>query len=117
MRILITGAKGFVGRNLTEHLRSLGGHTLYLCDLDTPDSELAGWCREADFVFHLAGVNRPENPEEFLSGNRDALSTLEGCIERLKELTWQAIQTGRPPEEKDREEVCRELHSLHIACE
>ena len=81
MRILITGAKGFVGRNLTEHLRFLGGHTLYLCDLDTPDSELAGWCRDADFVFHLAGVNRPENPEDFLSGNRDFPSVLLAHLE------------------------------------
>ncbi|MBR4500676.1 MAG: radical SAM protein [Clostridia bacterium] len=55
--------------------------------------------------------------EAFLSGEREPLSALEGCLERLKEMTWQAVRNGRPPEEKDREEVCRELHSLHIACE
>ncbi len=55
--------------------------------------------------------------EAFLSGERDALSALDGCMERLKEMTWQAIRNGRPPEEKDCEEARRELHSLHIACE
>ena len=55
--------------------------------------------------------------EAFLSRDMDALSALEACLGRLKEMTWHAIRNGRPPKEKDCEEVRRELHSLHIACE
>ena len=81
MRILITGANGFVGKNLTAHLLACGEHTLLLCDLDTSDAQLAAWCREAEFVFHLAGVNRPEKPEDFLSGNRDFPAVLLSHLE------------------------------------
>ena len=70
MNILITGAKGFVGRNLAENLKAIrdgknrtrpGIHIdkLYEYDLDSPRDLLETGCREADFVFHLAGVNRP----------------------------------------------------------
>ena len=80
MNILITGAKGFVGRNLVENLKAIRDgknrtrpniqiDELYEYDLDTPREILEAGCREADFVFHLAGVNRPKDPAEFETGN------------------------------------------------
>ena len=80
MNILITGAKGFVGKNLTEALKNLRDNKdrtrpslkidqLYEYDLDTPKEKLDEYCEKADFVFHLAGVNRPQDPAEFMAGN------------------------------------------------
>ena len=92
MKILITGAAGFVGKNLTEALKnirdgkdrrfpSLSIDELYLYDIDTDESVLEEACRQADFVFNLAGVNRPQNPEEFMQGNFGFASKL---LETLK---------------------------------
>ena len=80
MNILITGAAGFVGKNLTEALKAIrdgkdrrfpdltiGESTCY--DLGSPESLLEEACEKADFVFHLAGVNRPKDPAEFMAGN------------------------------------------------
>ena len=93
MNILITGAKGFVGRNLAENLknirdgknraRSIEIGEIFEYDLDTEPGLLAEYCRRADFVFHLAGVNRPQNQEEFMQGNfgftDTLLNTLRAC--------------------------------------
>ena len=68
--ILITGAGGFVGKNLTVTLRALGYTDLMLFDVDTPKEKLAQYTARAGFVFHLAGVNRPKDPSEFYAGNR-----------------------------------------------
>ena len=68
--ILITGAGGFVGKNLCAELRCRGYDNLLTFDIDTPKQVLHEYARRAEFVFHLAGVNRPKNPEEFYSGNR-----------------------------------------------
>ena len=91
MKILITGSKGFVGRNLTESLknirdgkdrtRSLVVEEIMECHRQTPPALLEEYCRRADFVFHLAGVNRPENPAEFMEGNAGFTAKL---LERLK---------------------------------
>lgn len=80
MNILITGAKGFVGRNLVENLKAIRDDRnrtrpklqigeLYEYDLDSPRTVLEAGCAKADFVFHLAGVNRPKDPAEFETGN------------------------------------------------
>ena len=80
MNILVTGAKGFVGRNLVENLKNLRDgknrtrpelrvNEIYEYDLDSTEEELAEYCSKADFVFNLAGVNRPKDPEEFKKGN------------------------------------------------
>ncbi len=92
MNILITGAAGFVGKNLTAALEcirdgkdkthpALTVDELYLYDIDSPAELLDEACAKADFVFNLAGVNRPQNPEEFMQGNFGFASTL---LEMLK---------------------------------
>jgi UDP-2-acetamido-2,6-beta-L-arabino-hexul-4-ose reductase len=73
--ILITGAKGFMGRNLVAHLKGREVRVLQY-DLGNSEQELACWAREADVVFHLAGVNRPEKVEDFESGNAGFTGTL-----------------------------------------
>ena len=92
MNILVTGAKGFVGKNLVENLknirdgknrtRQLTVGQIFEYDLDTPASLLEEACQSADFVFHLAGINRPQKPEEFMSGNRDAAMDLLGLLRK-----------------------------------
>lgn len=95
MNILITGAAGFVGKNLTAALRCLQNGTdrtrpglpigeLYLYDLDSPASLLEEACEKADFVFNLAGVNRPKEQEEFMRGNFGFASTLLDTLKKHK---------------------------------
>ena len=77
MKVLITGAKGFVGRNLTAFLKDasfLESHSLTEMevmgyDIDTPESMLETFCQQADFVFNLAGIMRPKDPGEFMKDN------------------------------------------------
>lgn len=92
MKILVTGAGGFVGRNLCENLRniqqgknrtrSLEIEDIFEYDLDTDPALLEPWCREADFVFNLAGVNRPKEQSEFMDGNFGFASTLLDTLRR-----------------------------------
>ncbi|MDD6829959.1 MAG: NAD-dependent epimerase/dehydratase family protein, partial [Bacteroidales bacterium] len=87
MKILVTGAKGFVGKNLCAQLNNIrtgkakcyGDLTIdevFVYDLDSTPEQLEQWCAECDFVFNLAGVNRPKDPEEFMKGNFGFASTL-----------------------------------------
>lgn len=87
MKILVTGAKGFVGRNLCANLRNIQEgkdkrfpelkiEEIFEYDLGNTPEELDEWCAKADFVFNLAGVNRPQNQEEFMQGNFGFASTL-----------------------------------------
>ena len=93
MNILITGAAGFVGKNLTAALESIRDGKdrthpglrigeLYLYDIDSPASLLEEACAQADFVFNLAGVNRPQNQEEFMQGNFGFASTLLNTLKK-----------------------------------
>ena len=95
MNILITGAAGFVGKNLTAALEcirdgkdrthpGLAIGDLYLYDLDSPNSLLEEACQKADFVFNLAGVNRPQNQEEFMQGNFGFASTLLDTLKKYE---------------------------------
>lgn len=87
MNILVTGAGGFVGKNLTENLLNIKDgkdrtrpnlkiDNVFCFDKDNTDSQLDEYCKNADFVFNLAGVNRPENTQEFISGNAGFLEKL-----------------------------------------
>ena len=86
MKILVTGAKGFVGRNLVESLKSIRDgkdktkvlviDEIFEYDLDSKEEELVYYTKECDIVVHLAGVNRPENLSEFYEGNKGFTETL-----------------------------------------
>ena len=113
MNVLVTGANGFVGKNLTQRLSTIKDHRdrsrpalqieeILLCTRDTSAGTLAGYCQKADFVIHLAGVNRPQNPEEFTAGNTDFTRTLLEMLRKsgnrcpiLLSSSIQASLTGR----------------------
>ncbi len=76
MKILVTGSKGFIGKNLIIELKNQGYDTIYEYDRDSDINDLDKYCKDADFVFHLAGVNRPKDVSEFKKGNFDFTSTL-----------------------------------------
>ncbi len=82
MRILITGAAGFVGKNLCYTLRELPDAQLLTCTRDTPREVWEQHCAQADFVFHLAGVNRPKDPAEFQTCNADLTAYLLNTLAR-----------------------------------
>lgn len=94
MKVLVTGAKGFVGKNLCETLKNIRDGkdrreqyqallplTIYEYDRDSQADELSRYCAEADFVYNLAGVNRPKDPAEFMEGNFGFASELLGALE------------------------------------
>lgn len=81
MKVLVTGANGFIGKNLITELERREGIEVLPFDINTPEELLNEYCRECDFVYNLAGVNRPENVEEFMEGNFGFASTL---VETLK---------------------------------
>lgn len=80
--ILVTGAGGFIGKNLCAELENQGYTNLMRFDIDTPKQQLAEFCAKAQFVFHLAGINRPKDPAEFYEGNR---GLTEQLLHLLKE--------------------------------
>ena len=113
MKILVTGAKGFVGKNLCAQLNNIKDgkarcygdvtvEAVFEYDLDSTPEELDQWCAEADFVFNLAGVNRPQNQEEFMQGNFGFASTLLDTLKKhgnrcpvMLSSSQQASLTGR----------------------
>ena len=95
MKILVTGAKGFVGRNLCAQLNNIKDgkakcygplvvDAVYAYDIDSTAEELDAYCRDCDFVFNLAGVNRPQNQEEFMQGNFGFASTLLDTLKKYQ---------------------------------
>ncbi len=93
MKILVTGAKGFVGKNLCAALRNVkegkdktrgidADIEIYEYDIDTEPALLDTYCKDADFIFNLAGVNRPENPDDFMKGNFGFASTLLDTLKK-----------------------------------
>ena len=93
MNILVTGAKGFVGKNLCAQLRNIAEgknrsygdiaiRNIYEYDIDSDPALLDSYCQHADFVFNLAGVNRPQNPDEFMQGNYGFASQLLAALRK-----------------------------------
>ena len=113
MKILVTGAKGFVGKNLCAQLNTikdgkerrfpgLSIDAVYEYDIDNTAEELDVWCRDCDFVFNLAGVNRPKETSEFMEGNFGFASTLLDTLKKygnkcpvMLSSSQQASLTGR----------------------
>ena len=113
MNILVTGAKGFVGRNLVENLKNIRDgknrtrpgisiDDIYEYDLNSTPEDLDKYCRDSDFVFNLAGVNRPKDPEEFKKGNfgfasilLDALAKYHNKAPVMLSSSIQASLSGR----------------------
>ena len=113
MKILVTGAKGFVGKNLCAQLNNikdgkdkthpgLSIEFVYEYDIDSTPEELDSYCRNCDFVFNLAGVNRPQNQDEFMQGNFGFASTLLDTLKKhgnrcpvMLSSSQQASLTGR----------------------
>ena len=113
MKILVTGAKGFVGKNLCANMRNiLEGkdkthpelmiEEIFEYDIDSTLEELDTWCKECDFVFNLAGVNRPKEQSEFMEGNFGFASTLLDTLKKhdnrcpvMLSSSQQASLTGR----------------------
>jgi UDP-2-acetamido-2,6-beta-L-arabino-hexul-4-ose reductase len=95
MKILVTGAKGFVGKNLCATLKNIRDgkdrtrpglkiEDVYEYDIDSSVDQLSLWCQKADFIFNLAGVNRPKDASEFMEGNFGFASTLLDMLKRYE---------------------------------
>ncbi len=113
MKILVTGAKGFVGKNLCAQLKNIRDgkarcygdvavDEIFEYDLDSTPEQLDAWCRDCDFVFNLAGVNRPKDQAEFMAGNFGFASTLLDTLKKhgnscpvMLSSSQQASLTGR----------------------
>lgn len=113
MNILVTGAKGFVGRNLCAQLNNIKNgkarcygdlkiDEVFEYDIDSTSEQLDAWCQKADFVFNLAGVNRPKENVEFMKGNFGFASTLLDTLKKhhntcpvMLSSSAQASLTGR----------------------
>lgn len=113
MKVLVTGAKGFVGKNLCASLKNIRDgkdrrypdlkiKEIFEYDIDSKPEELDAWCKEADFVFNLAGVNRPKDTSEFMEGNFGFASTLLSTLKKydntcpvMLSSSQQASLTGR----------------------
>ena len=95
MKVLVTGAKGFVGKNLCAQLNNIKTgkvkcygnlviEEVFEYDLDSTPEQLDAWCKDCDFVFNLAGVNRPQDPKEFMEGNFGFATVLLNTLKKYK---------------------------------
>lgn len=95
MKVLVTGARGFVGKNLCAQLGNIKTgkakyysnlviDEVYEYDIDSTPEQLDAWCKNCDFVFNLAGVNRPQDPKEFMEGNFGFATILLNTLKKHK---------------------------------
>ena len=95
MQILVTGAQGFVGKNLCAQLNNIKNgkaryygdlviEEVYEYDIDSTPEQLDAWCKDCNFVFNLAGVNRPQDPKEFMEGNFGFATILLNTLKKYK---------------------------------
>ena len=100
MKVLITGANGFIGKNLIAELRYHKNTELYEYDQDTPPKLLDQYCQDCDFVYNLAGINRPEHTEEFMAGNcgfvSRLLASLKACGNPCPVMLSSSVQAELP---------------------
>lgn len=98
MKVLVTGANGFIGKNLITELNRREGVEVLPFDIDTPAELLEKYCCECDFVYHLAGVNRPQRVEEFMEGNygftSDLVDLLKKCGNKCPVMISSSIQAA-----------------------
>lgn len=81
MNIVITGSNGFLGKNLIQVLKYTTDHTIYEVDRETSEANIGRYLKEANFIYHLAGVNRPDNESEFTEGNKELIGEI---VEKLE---------------------------------
>lgn len=84
MKILVTGAKGFIGRNLIAYLKTKENIEIIEYDIDNSIEEMESYISSVDFIYHLAGVNRPQTTEEFYQGNRDLTNNIINLLQKKK---------------------------------
>ncbi|GFE82028.1 UDP-2-acetamido-2,6-dideoxy-beta-L-talose 4-dehydrogenase [Steroidobacter agaridevorans] len=118
MNVLVTGANGFIGRNLAVRLGELPGVEVLRCTRQSSAEELTALVARADFIFHLAGVNRPRDPAEFTSGNVDLTTRLcdavKSCGRRVPIVYASSIQAELDnPYGRSKLQAERELRGLH----
>ena len=113
MRILVTGAKGFVGKNLCAQLNNIkdgkakcyGDITIsevFEYDIDSTTEELDTYCRECNFVFNLAGVNRPQTEAEFMQGNFGFASLLLDTLKKYNNTCPVLLSSSSPHKQEER---------------
>ena len=82
MNIVVTGSKGFIGKNLIQTLQNETGHSIYEIDRTTPEKTIDDYLKKSDFIYHLAGVNRPQDEVEFMKGNKGLIEEIIDKLER-----------------------------------
>lgn len=81
MKILITGSNGFIGKNLVAELKKEYQNQIFECTRENFDEKIDSYCKECDIIFHLAGIQRPQNNDEFMKGNYETTVLI---LEKLK---------------------------------
>lgn len=120
MKILVTGAKGFIGKNLIAELKNRGYDDIFEYDRDSSKEELLAYTRECDFVYHLAGINRPQDPKEFLEGNfgftGELLDALSEAGNNAPVLVTSSIQAELSNPYGESKKKCEELLFSRGSC-